>query len=87
VAALAAPEPVADRPLCRRHPVFRGADGSLSVGVPNAAQLDGEGRVKLKPDGKRDYKSIISFETTEGRERFQRLVLAALADAGIGGAV
>jgi hypothetical protein len=66
-------------------PMFRTKDGSLSVGVPNAAQLDAEGRIKQR-DGKRDYKSIVSFETTEGRERWQRLVLAALADAGVGGA-
>jgi hypothetical protein len=66
-------------------PVFRRADGSLSVGVPNAAQLDAEGRIKQR-DGKRDYKSILTFETTEARERWQRLVLGALAAAGITGA-
>jgi hypothetical protein len=45
-------------------PVFRRADGSLSVGVPNAAQL-------------------LSFETTEARERWRRMVLGALAASGI----
>ena len=63
-------------------PVFRRGDGSLSVGVPNAAQLDSEGRIKQR-DGKRDYKSILTFETTDARERWQRMVLAALADGGI----
>jgi hypothetical protein len=66
-------------------PAFRRADGSLSVGVPNAAQLDGDGRIKQR-DGKRDYKSILTFETTDARERWQRMVLAALADGGITGA-
>ena len=66
-------------------PVFRRGDSSLSVGVPNAAQLDAEGRIKQR-DGKRDYKSILTFETTEARDRWQRAVLAALADAAIGGA-
>jgi hypothetical protein len=66
-------------------PVFRRADGSLSVGVPNAAQLDAEGRIKQR-DGKRQYTAVLSFETTEARERWQRLVLAALAAAGITGA-
>ena len=65
-------------------PVFRRADGTLSVGVPNAAQLDAEGRIKQR-DGKRDYKSILTFETTEARERWQRLVLGALAAGGITG--
>jgi hypothetical protein len=65
-------------------PVFRIKDGNLSVGVPNAAQLDAEGRIKLKLDGKRDYKPILSFETAEAKERWQRLVRGALADAGIG---
>jgi hypothetical protein len=64
-------------------PVFRRADGTLSVGVPSAPQLDREGRVKLKPDGKREYKASVSFETPEGRDRWQRLVLGALADAGV----
>jgi hypothetical protein len=65
-------------------PTFRRSDGSLSVGVPNAAQLDTNGHIKLR-DGKRDYKSILTFETAAARERWQRMVLAALSDAGIGG--
>jgi hypothetical protein len=67
-------------------PVFRRADGMLSVGVPNLPQLDSEGRVKLKPDGKRDYKAVISFEGAEARERWRRMVLDALAAGGITGA-
>ena len=65
-------------------PVFRRGDSSLSVGVPNAAQLDAEGRIKQR-DGKRDYKPVLSFETTEARERWQRMVLGALAAGGITG--
>jgi hypothetical protein len=67
-------------------PVFRRGDGRLSAGVPNAAQLDGEGRVKLKPDGKRSYAAIISFETGAARTRWNSLVLDALAAGGITGA-
>jgi hypothetical protein len=63
-------------------PVFRRADGSLSAGAPNAAQLDGEGRIKQR-DGKRDYKAILTFETTEARDRWQSMVLGALAAGGI----
>src|SRR5690348_5525562 len=63
-------------------PVFRRTDGSLSIGVPNAAQLDTDGRVKLR-DGKRQYTPVFSFESAEARERWQRLVLGALAAAGI----
>jgi hypothetical protein len=66
-------------------PVFRHGDHGLSVGVPSAAQLDADGCIKLR-DGKRQYTAVLSFETTEARERWQRLVLTALADAGIGGA-
>jgi hypothetical protein len=67
-------------------PVFRTANGGLSVGTPSMPQLDAEGRVKLKPDGRRDYKPVISFETAEGRGRWQRLILAALVDAGVSAA-
>jgi hypothetical protein len=67
-------------------PAFRRADNSISVGVPNVPQLDAVGRVRLKPDGKRDYRPVISFQTPEARERWQRMVLAALAVGGITGA-
>jgi hypothetical protein len=66
-------------------PVFRGKDGALSVGVANAASIDGEGRVRVR-DGKRQYVSIITFETNEARQRWQRMVLGALAAAGVGSA-
>lgn len=67
-------------------PVFRTAGGGLSAGVPSIPHLDRDGRVKLKPDGKRDYSALLGFETKAARERWQRLVLGALVDAGIGGA-
>jgi hypothetical protein len=63
-------------------PVFRSKDG-LGVGVPNAAQIDADGRIKLR-DGKKQYTAMLSFETTEGRERWRRMVLGALAVGGIG---
>jgi hypothetical protein len=64
-------------------PVFRTGDGSLSVGTPTKPEIDAEGRVRLR-DGKRMYTSVISFETADARERWQRSILAALAAAGIG---
>jgi hypothetical protein len=66
-----------------RIPVFRRADGSLSVGTPNAAGIDSDGRIRQR-DGKKQYWSLMTFECTEARERWQRVVLAALSTAGIG---
>jgi hypothetical protein len=68
----------------REIPVFRRADGSLSVGTPEAAEIDRDGRVKLKPDGKRSYRKLITFASNEARERWRRMVLFALAEGGIG---
>jgi hypothetical protein len=72
--------------VVHRVPVFKRADGSLSVGTPDAPEIDGDGRVRLTADGKKQYAKVITFETTEGRERWQRMVLAALAAGGITGA-
>jgi hypothetical protein len=70
----------------RSIPVFRRGDGSLSVGTPSAAEIDSEGRIKQR-DGKRQYLAVISFDTAEARERWQRSILAALAAAGVSGEV
>src|SRR5262245_28359101 len=69
--------------IVHRVPVFRRGDGSLSAGAPNAAEVDGDGRIKLR-DGKKCYSPVVSFETADARERWQRMVLAALDAAGIG---
>jgi hypothetical protein len=69
--------------VVHRIPVFR-KGGSISVGAPDAADVDGDGRIKLKPDGKKSYGKVITFETTEARERWQRMIQAALTDAGVG---
>ena len=66
-------------------PVFKRSDGTLSVGVPSIPQLDADGRVRLKEDGKRDYKSVIGFETGAAKIRWEETILAALATAGITG--
>ncbi len=66
-----------------RVPVFRRGDGSLSVGAPNAPEIDSDGRIKER-DGKRQYWPVLTFETAEARERWQRSVLAAIAAGGIG---
>jgi len=64
-------------------PVFRGRDGTLSVGTPSAPQIDASGQVKLREDGKRMYVALLSFEHKAARERWNRLILGALAAAGI----
>jgi hypothetical protein len=66
-----------------RIPVFRAADGGLSVGVPSAAEIDRDGHIKLR-DGKREYQSVITFETNDARGRWRRMIMAALAEAGVG---
>jgi hypothetical protein len=64
-------------------PVFRDPNtDALSVGTPSTPQLDATGHVRVR-EGKRQYTPILSFETKEARERWSRIVLAALADAGI----
>jgi hypothetical protein len=65
-------------------PVFRKA-GSLSVGTPSIPKLGPDGRVLLKSDGKKFYDKLIQFEPGDAHERWQRLCLGALADAGVGG--
>lgn len=72
--------------VVHRAPVFRRGDGSLSVGTPNAPELDGDGRIKMR-DGKRQYWPVITFENNEARDRWQRSILAALVAAGITGEV
>jgi hypothetical protein len=64
-------------------PVFRRADGSLSIGGPNAPEIDSKGRARLRDDGKPAYFAIVSFAGADARERWQRVVLTALADAGV----
>jgi hypothetical protein len=63
-------------------PIFRRGDGSLSAGVPSSAQLDADGHIKVR-DGKRQYVSVIFFETAEAKARWARMVLGALAEAGV----
>jgi hypothetical protein len=67
-------------------PIFRRADGSLSAGTPDAPLVDASGNQLRDAEGKRRYSKIISFENAAARDRWNRAVLAALADAGIGGA-
>jgi hypothetical protein len=63
-------------------PIFKRADGSISAGSPSAAKIDSEGRQRILPNGKRDWWAVVRFEG-DGRERWNRAVLGALADAGI----
>lgn len=36
--------------VVRRIPVFRKADGSLSIGTPDVAEVDRDGQIREKPD-------------------------------------
>jgi hypothetical protein len=65
-------------------PIFLTRDGTWSVGPPSAPQVDAEGHQKLRPDGRRAWKAMMEFLSVDARERFQRLVLTALYNAGIG---
>ena len=67
-------------------PIFRRDDGSLAGGVPSMPQLDRDGRVRVREDGKRVYTALLTFEDGEARHRWDRTVLSALGDAGITGA-
>jgi hypothetical protein len=65
-----------------RIPIFRRGDGSLSVGTPNAPEVDLDGRQRVRDDGKRQYWAVISFANADAKERWQRAVLGAL-DEGV----
>jgi hypothetical protein len=69
--------------VVHRIPVFRKGDGSISVGAPDAADVDRDGQIRKKPDGKKSYHRIITFESSEAKARWDRMVLGALADAGV----
>jgi len=66
-------------------PIFRGRDGTLTAAGPDAPLVDSTGAQLRDADGKRRYTKIITFADRDARERWNRTVLAALADAGIGG--
>ncbi|HEY5299764.1 MAG TPA: hypothetical protein VIJ55_03715 [Acetobacteraceae bacterium] len=65
-----------------RIPIFRRKDGGLSAGAPSAAEVDRDGVQQRDAAGKRKFWAVISFSGV-GKERWQRAVLAALADGGI----
>jgi len=67
-------------------PIFRRADGSLSARVPSSPIIGPDGTHLRGDDGKKKYAAIISFEGKEAKARWDSAVLAALHDAGIGGA-
>jgi hypothetical protein len=67
-------------------PVFRRADGSLSVGPPSYPIVGQDGVQQRDDAGKRQYTAALFFADAAARKRWNDLVLAALADAGIGGA-
>lgn len=64
-------------------PIFRDKEGALSAGSPSAAELDRDGRVRVDGEGKRIYAKLIKFEGNAAFERWNSMVLGALAEAGI----
>jgi hypothetical protein len=66
-----------------RVPIFVRGDGSLSVGSPSAAEVDGDGRQRLGEGGKKQYWPLIRFRDRDARQRFERAVLGALDAAGV----
>ena len=62
--------------------VFRGRDG-LCVASPSIPLLDAEGRVRIGPDGKKQFQNVITFAA--GRDRWRDMTAAAPAAAGITG--
>jgi hypothetical protein len=64
-------------------PIFRRRDDGLSAGSPSCPLLDGEGRQRVGEDGKPQYRPVITFGSREDKARYEKLVLTALADAGV----
>jgi len=50
-----------------------------------AFELDAEGRVRVREDGKRSYRQVVTSANPEARDRWQRTILAALDNAGVVG--
>jgi hypothetical protein len=66
-----------------RIPIFRRSNGSLSAGVPSCPQVDTDGRVRVDAEGKRQYAAVITFTSRDGKARYEKIVLGALADAEV----
>jgi hypothetical protein len=64
-------------------PIFKKGGGSLSSGVPSCPVLAPDGTHAVDQAGKRRYVPVITFGDCAARERWDRAVLAALADAGV----
>jgi hypothetical protein len=68
-------------------PVFRRTDGSLSAGPPSIPIVGTDGVHQRDADsGKKRYAAVITFADADAKRRWDRTVVTALADAGIGGA-
>lgn len=64
-------------------PIFRKADGGLSVGWPSAALVDADGQQRRDAKGKRAYWAVITFANNDAKARWERSVLSALEAAGV----
>ena len=58
-------------------PIFRGSDG-YSAGMPSRPQLDRNGNILRKANGKVDYAACVGFATRHVRDRWSRQVIEAL---------
>ena len=64
-------------------PIFRDRTGALSAGSPAVPELDGAGCARTRPDGTRLYVPILTFSSAAAKLRWQRVVMATLAAAGV----
>jgi hypothetical protein len=64
-------------------PVFLRDSGTLSVGLPSRALVDGEGHQLRDADGKRRYAPSINFATPAARTRWSTAIVALLEAEGI----
>lgn len=53
--------------------------GTLWCKPPDTVRIDRDGRVMLRPDGKRHYDECVSFTNNARRDRWREQTLAALA--------
>lgn len=63
-------------------PVFRKANGGLSVGVPTTAEMGRDGVQARDRDGRRRFAPVVRF-SGDGLARWQHAVLTALDEGGI----
>ena len=61
--------------------IIKGKDGDLVALPPGKPQIDSFGKVRLKPNGKTDYISIIKFKSQDVRRDWSKQIVAALKES------